>query len=88
MRECANARGVVDAEECARALGTTATAARRAFDATRATSERASDDLDDDADARGGAADRETCEARRLMLHLAALCFASARGGGDDGAEG
>lgn len=81
MRECANARGVVDAEECARALGTTATAARRAFDATRATSERASDDLDDDADARGGAADRETCEARRLMLHLAALCFASARGG-------
>ena len=35
VRECANARGVVDADDCARALGTTATAARRAFDATR-----------------------------------------------------
>ena len=66
------------------ALGTTATAARRAFDATRATSERASDDLDDDASARSerGATDRETCEARRLMLYLAAACYATARGGG------
>ena len=84
VRECANARGVVDADDCARALGTTATAARRAFDATRATSERASDDLDDDAERRSarGATDRETCEARRLMLYLAAACYATARGGG------
>lgn len=43
-----NVCGVVDVDDCARAFGTTATAARCVFDVMCVMSECVSDDLDDD----------------------------------------